>query len=167
MLSQTSSSVVNAERLQVTVQPGYSTETKLVFTGRGHESFGAHPSDLIIKFSQKPLANFERKGDNLIYTHTINLVDALQLQPVAVDTLDNRQVFVSPTDVITPKTELCCPGEGMPCALTGDIVADTTNALQMEADRPRGDLIVKFNIVFPKRIQYECRQEIIAALQAN
>lgn len=102
MLSQTSGSVVNADRFEVTVHPGFSEETKLVYEGRGHESFGAHPSNLIIKFSQKPLANFVRKGDDLIYTHTLSLVEALQMQPVAVDTLDNRKVFVAPTDVITP-----------------------------------------------------------------
>ena len=90
MLSQTTGSVVNAERLQITVLPGYSTDTRLVFERRGHESYGAYPSDLIIKFAQKPLRNFERRGDDLVYTHTLSLVDALQMQPVAVDTLDNR-----------------------------------------------------------------------------
>ena len=129
MLSQTQGSVVNADRFEVTVLPGFSEETKLVYDGRGHESFGAHPSNLVIKFSQKPLANFVRKGDDLVYTHTLSLVEALQMQPVAVNTLDNRKVFVAPSDVITPQTELRVAGEGMPRALTGDIVADTTTQL--------------------------------------
>ena len=55
----------------------------------------------------------------------------------------------------------------MPKALTGDIVVDTTTQLQVEADRPSGDLIVKFNIIFPNRVQHEHRQEIVAALRAN
>ena len=93
---------MNSDRFDVTVHPGFSCDTVLVHEGRGHESFGAHPSNLVIKFSQKPLANFERKGDDLVYTHTLSLVEALQMQPVAVDTLDNRKVFVAPTDVITP-----------------------------------------------------------------
>ena len=46
------------------------------------------------------------------------------MQPVAVNTLDNRKVYVAPTDVITPKTELKVVGEGMPRSLTGDVVAD-------------------------------------------
>jgi len=89
------------------------------------------------------------------------------MQPVGVDTLDNRKVFVAPSDVITPQMELKVAGEGMPRALTGDVVNDTTTQLQVAADRPRGDLIVKFNIVFPKRVQYEHKQEIIEALRAN
>jgi len=167
MLSSTNGSVVNAERFQVTILPGYSEETKLVFEGRGHEAFGAHTSNLVICLKQKPLANFVRKGDDLVYTHTLSLVDALQMQPVGVDTLDNRKVFVAPSDVITPQMELKVAGEGMPRALTGDVVNDTTTQLQVAADRPRGDLIVKFNIVFPKRVQYEHKQEIIEALRAN
>ena len=133
----------------------------------GHESFGAHPSNLIVKFAQKPLANFQRKGDDLIYTHSLTLVQALHMQPVAVDTLDSRKVFVAPTDVISPSTELRVANEGMPRELTGNPVDDTTTQLQLESDRPKGDLIVRFNIVFPKKVLHENRQEIIAALQAN
>lgn len=72
-----------------------------------------------------------------------------------MDTLDNRKVFVAPTDVISPQTELRVPNEGMPRALTGNVVVDTTTQLKAEADRPRGDLVVKFNIVFPKRVAHE------------
>ena len=167
MLSETTGSVVNADRMQVTVLPGFNEETRLVYERKGHESFGAHPSDLIIKFKQVPMANLVRNGDDLVYTHTLSLVEALQMQPIAVDTLDNRKVFVAPTDIITPQTELRVEGEGMPRALTGDIVADTTTALQAEADRPKGDLIVKFNIIFPKQVYHEQRQEIISALRAQ
>jgi len=46
------------------------------------------------------------------------------MQPVDVNTLDNRKVYVAPTDVITPSTELRVIGEGMPKSLTGDVVAD-------------------------------------------
>jgi len=91
----------------------------------------------------------------------------LQMQPIAVDSLDNRKVFVAPQEVITPQTELRVPGEGMPCELSGDIVTDTATQLQKESNRPRGDLIVKFNIVFPKKVNHEQRQEIVAALKAN
>ena len=51
------------------------------------------------------------------------------MQPIAVDTLDNRKVFCAPDQVISPSTELSVPGEGMPRALTGDVVADTTTQL--------------------------------------
>ena len=113
------------------------------------------------------MLNYERKGDDIIYTHTLTLVEALQMQPVAVNTLDGRKVFVSPTSVVTPQTELRVAGEGMPKAVTGDIVADTTTQTLPEAQQPKGDLIVRFNVVFPQRIMMENRQEIIAALREN
>lgn len=55
----------------------------------------------------------------------------------------------------------------MPRELTGDIVRDTTTQLMLEADRPKGDLIVKFNIEFPKRVTHAQKQTIINALRAN
>lgn len=76
-------------------------------------------------FNQLPMPNYKREGDDLIYTHTLTLIEALEMQPVAVNTLDNRRVFVAPTEVISPQTELRVPGEGMPRAVTGDIVVDT------------------------------------------
>lgn len=167
MLSVTQGHVINTENFNVTVLPGFSPETRLVYEGRGHEAFGAHPSNLVIRFCQKPLLNYERKGDDLYYTHTITLLDALMMKPVAVDTLDNRKVFVAPTEVVTPKTQLRVAGEGMPKGVTGDIVADTATQLMPQSERPRGDLVVCFNIVFPKKILCENRQEIIQALRAN
>ena len=102
MLSVTEGSVINADRFQVCILPGFSESTKLVFEGKGHESFGARPSNLIVKFKQVPLQNYERRGNDLVYTHTLTLVEALQMQPIAVDSLDNRKVFVAPQEVITP-----------------------------------------------------------------
>ena len=51
MLTETKNSVVNAENFQVIVQPGFSPDSKLVYERRGHESFQAHPSNLVIKFT--------------------------------------------------------------------------------------------------------------------
>lgn len=89
------------------------------------------------------------------------------MQHVAVKTLDNRIVYVAPTEVVSPKSEIRVAGEGMPRAVTGDIVTDTTTQQMPDAQRPRGDLIVHFNVVFPKRVAHDHRQEIISALLAN
>lgn len=50
MLSETQGNVVSSERFNVIVMPGFSEETRLVFPGRGHQAFAAHPSDLIVRF---------------------------------------------------------------------------------------------------------------------
>jgi len=51
MQTVTEGHLMNNDRFNVIVQPGFSEKTKLVFPGRGHESFAAHPSDMVIKFS--------------------------------------------------------------------------------------------------------------------
>ena len=53
------------------------------------------------------------------------MVEALEVKPIAVSTLDNRKVYVAPTEMVTPSTELRVAGEGMPAAEEGDPVADT------------------------------------------
>ena len=167
MLAATEAFQKENHRLNVTVLPGYSESTTLTFSGMGHEAFGANNSDLIVKFEQVPLANYERKGNDLCYTHTLELADALECKPIAVSTLDNRKVFVSPTEVITPQSELRVVGEGMPTAEEGDNVKDTKVQLMHHSTRPKGDLIVKFNITFPKRITMQNRETMLEALRAN
>ena len=91
-----------AERFEVTVLPGFSESTELRFKEKGHESFGAKNSDLVVKFKQIPLDGFTRSGNDLVYTQTVSLVEALECKPIAVSTLDNRKVFVTPSETITP-----------------------------------------------------------------
>lgn len=157
MLAATDAHSKEVKRCNITVLPGYSEKTVLTYTGQGHEAFGARNSNLVVKFCQKPLQGYKRSGDDLVYTHTVGLIEALECKPVAVSTLDNRKVFVAPSEVITPQTELRVPGEGMPAAEEGDSVKDTQTQLMHHSTRPKGDLVVKFNIIFPARITTENR----------
>lgn len=71
---------------------------------------------------------------------------------------------------MTPQSVICFEGYGMPCAETGDIVMDTKTALNICEDKakpPRGNLLIKFNIVFPKKILTHHRAAMLAALEAN
>lgn len=54
---------------------------------------------------------------------------------IAVPTLDDRTVQVAVNDVVTPDSMKVVPGEGMPIS---------------KKPGQRGDLIIKFNIEFPK-----------------
>lgn len=74
---------------------------------------------------------------------------------------------VTPTEYVTPQTELRLKGEGMPYAETGDIVMDTQTLLKPKSQQPSGDLIVKFNITFPRQILPQHREAMVEALQMN
>ena len=167
LLSTTEQSVTEPHKFEIEILPGFGEQTTLVYKNLGNESFGSQPSDLVIKFAQKPKQGYMRRGDDLVVSCDITLAEAIQMKPQAISTLDNRQVFVSPENVITPQTEIRVAGEGMPCSQTGDIVIDTTNGLQIQSAQSRGDLVVKFNIMFPKRILAEHRAAMIDALREN
>ena len=167
LLVSTDAKETKAERMEVTILPGFSEETELRFKEKGHEAFGAKNSDLVVKFKQVPLAGYERKGNDLVYTHTVSLVEALECKPVAVSTLDNRKVYVAPSETITPQTECRVTGEGMPVSVSGDAVADTKTQLTHHSQRQKGDLVVKFNIVFPKRILVNHKEAMLAALRSE
>ena len=61
-------------------------------------------------------SNYVRKGNDLIYTHRIQLCDALTSAPIKLITLDNRVININMDSIITPQTVHCVEGEGMPVA---------------------------------------------------
>ena len=134
----------------VEVKPGYDSDQVLTFKGKGHQEFHHNPSDLIIKFGlcqNESSENFVRKGNDLIYTHTIDLKDALCHTPLHIFTLDNRCLNLSLDHYITPQTVHCLEGEGMPVKLTKEDRDE--EHLKHVSDRKKGNLYIRFNITFP------------------
>ena len=76
------------------IRPGYSSESKIVFPGEGHDYVNRVTSDLIFKIVELPHEVYQRKGNNLIYNLAIPLSDALNSQNVTIKTLDNRTLRV-------------------------------------------------------------------------
>lgn len=64
--------------------------------------------------------------------------------------------------MISPQTVRFISGEGMPRA-----ESDGVTRLRSVKDLPKGDLYVKFNIVFPAKINNNARLRIIEALEKN
>lgn len=111
--------------ITVQVKPGYGEHTTLRFLRLGNKAFGAHPSDLIVKFALKePTGGFVRQGDDLHYFVNLSLVEALESKPATIKTLDGRSILVTPNEMITPQTQVHLEGEGMPAQLTGNFVID-------------------------------------------
>ena len=70
--------------MTIEVKPGFSDKDVLTFPNKGNEAYGHPPSKLLIKFKEVPHESFQRKGQELIYTHKISLEDALLAQPVHI-----------------------------------------------------------------------------------
>ena len=90
--------------------------------------------------------------NDLIYIHEITLAQALNGDPVRLTTLDNRKIAISIDEIISPSTVKKVPGEGMPIYKKELSVRD----LEIE----KGDLYIKFHIIFPEYIDPARKMEI-------
>lgn len=126
------------KQLTITVKPGWKKGTKITFAGEGDEAPGATPPDVIFVIQEKadPAETaYSRDGINLIYKHRISLSDALADCSLQIPTLDNRTISVACPEVVSPFYEKTVVGEGMP---------------NSKKPGTKGDLIIKFQILFPK-----------------
>lgn len=153
--------------IMIQVKAGYGEHTTLRFPRLGNKSFGAHPSDLVIRFALKePTGGFVRKGNDLYYHVNMSLIEALESKPATIKTLDGRSILVTPNEMITPQTQVVLEKEGMPAQLTGNFVVDAQESLQSKQECKKGNLIVRYNIAFPKKILNHHKETILAALHA-
>jgi len=94
------------------------------------------PADVIYSLKTLPDENFQREGDNLIYRKRVTLKQALLGLTVIVETLDNRTLRIAINEIVRPGYERVVKGEGMP----------------KQAGEGRGDMVIRFQTVFPKRL---------------
>ncbi|GAA5860165.1 hypothetical protein JCM8547_009211 [Rhodosporidiobolus lusitaniae] len=136
--------------LEIAVKPGWKAGTKVRFARAGHETPGGS-QDMVFVIEEKPHATFTREGDDLVTTIKIPLVDALAgpagggSPSRTVTHLDGRTVSYNVPyprgggNPIKPGQVIRIAGEGMPIT-------------RKNAPKPKGDLLVKVEVVFPDRI---------------
>lgn len=120
--------------------------TKITFEGEGDE---ADPNtiagDIVFIIRDKPHPVFERSNSDLIYRVKLTIKQALLGTNVAIPFLDsNKTAYQLRThqEIITPQTEKRFNNEGLPYP---------------KDPQRRGDLIVRFDILFPKLLNNEQR----------
>jgi DnaJ-class molecular chaperone len=135
--------------LEVHVRPGWKAGTKVTFESEGDQAAGGVPADLAFGIEQKAHPRFSREGDDLVFRARVTLLQALTEYTLSVRTLDDRVISVACNEVVSPGYEQRVRGEGMPIS-----------------KRPgaRGDLIIRFDIVFPKHIPEAHRELLKRAL---
>ena len=141
------------ENIDVEILRGYDKNSTIRFKGMGNECLGEKNSDLIVKIKEKKNNSFKRVNKNdLIYIHEITLAQALNGDPVRLTTLDNRKISISIDEIISPSTIKKVPGEGMP------IFKKELSVRNLEIEK--GDLYIKFHIIFPEYIDPVRKMEI-------
>ena len=144
--------------IDVEIFKGYDKDTVLTYKEMGNEAPGVRNSDLIIHIREKKHKCFKRVNKNdLIYTHKISLIQALNSDPVILKTLDNRIVPISVDEIISPSTIKVVYGEGMPIFEKELSVRDL--------NIKKGDLYIKFDIKFPEYIDPLKKMEITSLLE--
>ena len=137
------------EVLSIEVKPGWKAGTKVRFEGKGDERPGSRPGDIVFVIDEKPHERFKREGNNLVYTAKVGLADALCGPTVQVETLDKRQLTVPVSGIATPTAVKIVKGEGMPLS---------------KDPKSKGDLHVRFEIRFPKKLGDEEKAMVRKAL---
>ncbi len=99
--------------------------------------------------------------DDLVYIHKIDLVSALNSEPVPLNTLDGRRLTIAMDEIISPQTVKVVKSEGMPIYSKEDPIH---NLLFKEK---KGDLYIKFEIFFPKFIDPLKKEEITRLLAGD
>lgn len=140
---------------EVHIKRGYGEGVQLRFEGEGNENPNFPPSSLVITIRETPHTQFFRKGNDLIYTYSLSLLQALLSEPFSIvtatqRTLDGRLIYISFDEVINPGTRKVVADEGMPIAGSRD-----------PAKLTFGSLIVRFDIAFPSYLPEE-NKEILA-----
>ncbi|XP_020167284.1 uncharacterized protein [Aegilops tauschii subsp. strangulata] len=136
----------------IRVKPGWKKGTKVTFEGLGNERPGCLPGDAVFTVSARRHKAFKRQGDDLVLKAEVPLVNALTGWSFSFRLLGGEKVSWSFRDeVIRPGYEKVVRGEGMP------VVGGKKGA--------RGDLRVKFDVVFPKNLTGEQRRGLVEILR--
>jgi len=120
--------------LEIHINKGMEEGHKITFRGEGDQEPEIEAGDVIIVLIEKKHEVFDRKGQELIMSMEIDLVDALTGFKRSVNTLDDRELIVTCESVIKHGDIKMIANEGMPYP---------GNPFD------KGNLVLKFSVNFP------------------
>ncbi|XP_039600184.1 dnaJ homolog subfamily B member 13-like isoform X2 [Polypterus senegalus] len=135
--------------LVVDIQPGWKEGTRITFPEEGDQGPNNIPADIVFIVKEKPHPRFRRAQNDLVYKTHIDLGKGLTGFSVEIETLDSRLLNIPINDIVHPNYAKIVTGEGMPLS---------------KDPAQKGNLIIRFEILFPHRILAEKKQLIKQAL---
>jgi len=133
----------------VDIKSGWKAGTRITYQGDGNEAVGMQTSDLVLTVREKPHPRFSRRDNDLVFVATVTLVEALCGTTLSIGTLDGRTLAIAVNQIVHPGFTQRVVGEGMPWA------RDPTK---------RGDLLIDFQIDFPKVLTPQQKQALAKIL---
>ena len=132
---------MDGRRLEVKIPPGADDGTRVRISGAGAPGVrGGTPGDLFLVVQIRPNARFERKGEDLYTTVSVDLYTVLLGGEVGVSTPDDRSVMLT----IPPETQngqtFRLRGQGMP---------------RLNRPDEHGDLFAEVKVSLPQNLTAE------------
>lgn len=124
--------------LSIEVKPGWKAGTKIKFPGEGDELPGGGAQDIEFIVEEKPHPIFERKGDDLLMSLKLSLLESLVGFSTQITSLDGKALQISNNKVVHPDQEIRMNGYGMPLSKT---------------PKKRGSLIIRVQVQFPTKLK--------------
>jgi len=138
--------------LTINVKPGWKAGTKITFPEEGDEEPGIIPADIVFILEEKPHPIFKREGNDLIHTIDVTLRSALTGYTVNIKGLSGQAIRVPINEIITPNYTKVVHGEGMP---------------HQKDPSKKGNLILKFNVTFPRDLNASQKAKLMDALPVH
>mmetsp|Transcript_872 Transcript_872/g.2019 ORF Transcript_872/g.2019 Transcript_872/m.2019 type:complete len:316 (-) Transcript_872:1179-2126(-) len=138
-----------SEILEIDVKPGWKANTRITFQGAGDEIRPGEFQDVMFILAERPHPRFIRQGSDLIYRQTISLKEALVGVDLNIKHLDGQMISLRIEDIIQPNSSHRIAGKGMPSSRRKGYI---------------GDLIVAFDVEFPKTLSPEQKQTLQSTL---
>eukprot|EP01101_Sappina_pedata_P005366 TRINITY_DN242_c1_g1_i3.p1 TRINITY_DN242_c1_g1~~TRINITY_DN242_c1_g1_i3.p1 ORF type:complete len:247 (+),score=42.15 TRINITY_DN242_c1_g1_i3:140-880(+) len=104
------------EVIHVTIEKGMKDGDQIRYMKMGEQPAGAIPGDLLVILQEEKDANFQRRGNDLVYRHRLSLSEALTGYEFALSHLDGRKLILrsNPREMVTPGECRMINEEGMP-----------------------------------------------------
>eukprot|EP01118_Nematostelium_gracile_P007773 TRINITY_DN2544_c0_g1_i1.p1 TRINITY_DN2544_c0_g1~~TRINITY_DN2544_c0_g1_i1.p1 ORF type:complete len:307 (-),score=92.80 TRINITY_DN2544_c0_g1_i1:45-965(-) len=136
--------------LTIRIQKGWKSGTKITFEREGDEKPGIIPADIIFVLEEKKHPLFTRDKDDLHYSANITLLEALVGFSIRIKTLDDRDLTITPKEIIKSGFTQIVENEGMP--------------LQKNPNK-KGNLIVTYNVLYPKEFNDKQKELLKTAFE--
>ncbi len=136
------------EEIHIAVPAGVQDGEMIRMPGRGEATKGGSAGDLYVKLHVKKDSSFSREGNNLLTALPIKLTDALLGGEYRIRTLEGEESITVPAGVVHGEN-IRIRGKGVPTARG-----------------VRGDLVVRIDIEFPKKLSRTAR-DLIDKLRAE
>jgi DnaJ-class molecular chaperone len=142
---QDNSGVVRTETniLEINIKPGWKSGTRISFRGAGDILINKPKQDIQFIIEEKPHSVFKRKGDDLRIFINLSLKEALCGTEKEITTLDGKNLKFAIKNIISPGMVKVYNGEGMPTKYGS-----------------KGNLVIKFKILFPTELSDKQKQII-------